>query len=84
MFGIVLLSAAPQLLINMVPVDKWKTAYAQYLSKIPGFPVAVAGDGGVGGGRGYVAAGGGAVAWVAAAAWFGYHAVPAGIAVGCR
>lgn len=37
-FGIVLLSASPQLLVTMVPADKWKATYAQYAAKIPSFP----------------------------------------------
>jgi len=71
-FGIVLLSASPKLLMDLVPVEKWKIAYSQYISKIPAFPwpwqvtaqLAV----GEGSWRQLLAL----VGWVALAAWFGY------------
>lgn len=71
-FGFVLLTVVPQLLLNLVPPDKWKQYYDLYGGRIPPFPWPwhitarlTAGDVSLP----LLAA---AFGWLAAAAWFGY------------
>jgi ABC-2 type transport system permease protein len=78
-FGFVLLSALPQLIVTFFPPEKWKGLYQQYGARVPDFPWPWRATA-------QLAAGGFAplpffalIAWVAAAAWFGYSQFQRGL-----
>ena len=70
-FGFVLLTALPQLIISFVPPDKWKHYYELYGGRIPPFPWPWHVTARLAAGDFSLALLGAAFGWLALAAWFG-------------
>ena len=71
-FGIVLLSALPQLLAVAIPPEQWKTIFSRYSGDVPVLPLPWQCAAELSTGRVGVLPLAALAAWTAAAAWFGY------------
>ncbi len=78
-FGIVLLSALPQLVLMIFPPEKWKDAYARYSEKIPSFPWPWQAAAQLTTGAGAPSMAAWLVIWLALAAWFGFSQFQRGL-----
>lgn len=78
-FGFVLLSALPQLIVTLFPPDRWKGFYQQYGHRIPDFPWPWRVTARLASGDFGLVLILSILAWVALAAWFGYTQFQCGL-----